>query len=68
MEHTILVAPNYIKELCGVAVIQIGIRYMWAKDEQLNTLFFCKLQKDDDLTQDFLELVKLIASRAAAKK
>jgi hypothetical protein len=65
MEHTLIVAPNHIAALSGVAVIRVGVRKLWACDAQLNTLFSCPRRYDDDVTQDFLGLVRLIASRAA---
>jgi len=68
VEHTLIVAPNYIKDLCGVAVIRIGVRFLWAQDEQLKTLFHCRIRKGDDLTQDFMGLVKLIVTRAGESK
>lgn len=66
MEQTLIVAPNYITDLCGVAAIKIGARKIYACDAKLNTMFSCFIRQGDDLTAPFLTLVKLIASRAAA--
>jgi 3-oxoacyl-[acyl-carrier-protein] synthase III len=63
---TLIVAPNAIAEITGVAAIKISARYFYACDKELKTLFSCKRKASDgkEITENFLQLAALIAERA----
>ena len=61
---TLIVAPNVIGDLIGVYMIEITARKMKAKDASGKVMFSCSRRADDDVTQEFIPLVKLIAKRA----
>lgn len=64
-EVTLIVAPLAISEVVGVAAIKISARYLYACDKELKTLFSCKRRAVDDVTQEFIPLLEMIAKRAA---
>lgn len=65
---TLIVAPNVIGDLLGVYMIEITARKMKAKDKAGKVLFSCSRRTDDDVTQSFIPLVKMIAQRAEEKE
>jgi hypothetical protein len=65
---TLIVPPNAIADVIGVAMVEITARKMKAKDKGGNVMFSCSRRNADDVTQDFIPLVKMIAERASAAK
>lgn len=64
-DATLIVAPNYLAKLTGVAVIKITARKYYACNEKLETLFKCSRKSTDgvELQASFINLAALIAER-----
>lgn len=62
---TLIVAPNYLAEVTGVAAVKISARKFYACNAKLETLFKCnrKAADGEEVTKHFLPLVALIAER-----
>jgi len=65
--ETLIVPPKAIGDIIGVAAVRVSARKLYAVDKELKTLFSCYRRKGDDLEQDFVELVKMMAKRNLEK-
>jgi hypothetical protein len=61
---TLIVAPNAIAEVVGVAAVKISARKFYACNDKLETLFKCARKATDNVSLDFVKLVRMIAERA----
>lgn len=63
-EVTLIVAPVAITQIVGVHAVKISARKFYACNDKLETLFKCSRKETDNVTQDFIPLVRMIAERA----
>lgn len=66
--ETLIVPPKAIGDEIGVAAVRVSARKLYAVDKDLKILFRCYRHKDDNLEQDFVALVKMMAERATNSK
>ncbi len=64
-DATIIVAPLEIAQIIGVHAVKISARKFYACDDKLKILFRCARKSEDNVTQDFVPLVRMIAARAS---
>jgi hypothetical protein len=66
MDATLIVAPNYLADVTGVAAIQISARKIKLMDALLRPIAQCSRKKGDDVAASFTDLVSLVRSRAVS--